>query len=181
MADSYQKEKPPARINLFLELEEGDAKEQVELPLRMLVLGDYTGRDDDTPVDDREVVNVNKDNFEAVMSSKDLSLDYRVENRLDDEREELSVNLDIEDMESFEPEQVARQVPELQRMVSMRNLLQDLRNRVVSTRDFRKQLEEIVQDEESLDALAEELGRLVVNDAEEGKQQPRATVSESEE
>jgi type VI secretion system protein ImpB len=161
MADSFQKEKPPSRINLFLELQEGEAKEKVELPMRLLVLGDYTGREDQTPVEEREVVNINSDNFESVMRSKDLKAEYTVENKLDEDGDDIAVDLSFEDMDSFSPENVARQVPQLRRMVAMRNLLQDLRNRVVSTSEFRKQLEQIVQDESAMSELAEELKQVV--------------------
>ncbi len=164
MADSFQKEKPPSRINLFLELQEGEAKEKVELPMRLLVLGDYTGREDQTPVEEREVVNINSNNFESVMKSKNLSTEYTVDNKLDDDGDALKVDLSFEDMDSFSPEKVARQVPELRRMVAMRNLLQDLRNRVVSTSEFRKQLEAIVQDESALSELAEELEKIVTSE-----------------
>lgn len=164
MADSFQKEKPPSRINLFLELQEGEAKEKVELPMRLLVLGDYTGREDQTPVEEREVVNINSNNFESVMKSKDLSMEYTVDNKLDEEGEAMKVDLSFDDMDSFSPENVARQVPELRRMVAMRNLLQDLRNRVVSTSEFRKQLEAIVQDESALSELAEELQKIVTSE-----------------
>ena len=166
MADSFQKEKPPSRINLFLELQEGEAKEKVELPMRLLVLGDYTGREDETPVEEREVVNINSNNFESVMKSKDLSMEYTVENKLDEDGADLNVDLSFDDMDSFSPENVARQVPELRRMVAMRNLLQDLRNRVVSTSEFRKQLEAIVQDKSALSELAEELQKIVTSEDE---------------
>ena len=46
MSQSFQHEKPPARVNLFLEVAKGDATERVELPMRMLVVGDFTNRED---------------------------------------------------------------------------------------------------------------------------------------
>ena len=67
MAQSFQREKPPARVNLFLEVAKGDAQEKIELPMRLMVLGDYKGRPDDTPLAEREVINLNKDNFEDVL------------------------------------------------------------------------------------------------------------------
>lgn len=161
MSKSFQKEKPPSRINLFLELEKGDAQEKVELPLRMLMLGDYLGREDATPLEDREAINITSDNFDAVMESLDLSLQYTVEDRLREGDGEIEVNLDIDNMDDFSPENVARQVPELTRMLAMRNLLQDLRNRVVSTSQFRKKLEEIVHDKDTLGKLAAELDQIV--------------------
>lgn len=163
MAQSFQKEKPPARVNLFLEVDKGDAKEKLELPQRMLMIGDYTGREDDTPVSEREVINVNSDNLESVMKSMDLETEYTVPNRLKgaDSDEEIKVNLRFDSMKSFSPDEVAKQIPELNRLVAMRNLLQDLRNRVVSMSQFRKQLESIVKDEESLAKLTSELDQIV--------------------
>lgn len=165
MAGSFQKEKPPARVNLFLEIEKGDAKEKLELPHRMLMIGDYTGREDSTPVAEREVLNVNSDNFESVMESMDLRTEYTVPNRLKpDSDDELKVDLQFDSMKSFSPEEVAKQVPELNRLVAMRNLLQDLRNRVVSMSQFRKQLETIIKDKDALEKLTQELDRVVAKD-----------------
>ena len=168
MADSFQKEKPPARVNLFLELPDGDATEKVELPFRTLVLGDFTGREDDTPLEDRELVDINADNFESVMDSMDLGLDMVVPDTTRGEDHDLKVNLKIDGMDSFRPEQVAKQVPELDRLVAVRNLLQDLRNRVVSMSSFRRQLEAIVTDPSQLDQLVSELGAFVADDEASG-------------
>lgn len=169
MAQSFQKEKPPARINLFLEVQKGDAKEKLELPHRMLMVGDYTGREDATPVSERKVVNLNKDNFESVMKSMELGASFTVPNQLKPgSDEEMKVNLSFDSMKSFSPEEVARQVPELNKLMAMRNLLQDLRNRVVSTSQFRKQLEAIVKDKDALEKLMQELDQVVARDAPDG-------------
>jgi len=168
MAQSFQREKPPARINLFLEVDTGDAQEKLELPLRLLVMGDYMGRKDSTPVADREILNLNKDNFETVLSSMDIKLDYTVQDTLKGGDEDMKVSLDIDSMKSFSPEEVAKQVPQLNHMMSMRNLLQDLRNRIVSLPEFRKQLEKIVQDDASLEQLTAELDKFVTKEEEGG-------------
>ena len=168
MAQSFQREKPPARINLFLEVATGDAQEKLELPLRLLVMGDYSGREDSTPVADREILNLNKDNFETVLKSMDIKLDYSVPDTLKGGDEDMKVSLDVDSMKSFSPEEVAKQVPQLNRMMSMRNLLQDLRNRIVSLPEFRKQLEKIVQDDASLEQLAAELEQFVTSEEEGG-------------
>lgn len=161
MAKSFQREKPPARINLFLEVQTNGALKKKELPLRMMMLGDYTGREDDRALEDRESININKDNFNSVMNSMDLNLGYTVEDSLKEGDEEMKVDLKFENLKSFHPEQVAKQVPELNRMLAMRNLLQDLRNRVVSMSEFRKQLEHIVKDKDALEKLAGELDKFV--------------------
>ena len=160
MAKSFQHEKPPSRINLFLEVQKGDAKKKVEIPLRLLLTGDFTGKDSDVPVEDREVINLNKDNFEDVMRSQDLGLEYSVENRLTGEGD-MPVNLKFEKMSDFRPESVARQVPELSRLLATRNLLQDLRNRLISVRDFRQKLEEVISDPDARAELLAELDKVV--------------------
>lgn len=165
MAQSFQREKPPARVNLFLEVDKGDAQEKIELPMRLMVMGDYKGRPDDTPLAERELINLNKDNFEDVLKSMDVKLEYTVPDKLSGgDDAEMKVDLDFESMKSFSPEEVAKQVPQLNRMLAMRNLLQDLRNRVVSANDFRKQLEGIVKDETALEKLAAELDQFVQSD-----------------
>jgi type VI secretion system protein ImpB len=162
MSDSsFQKEKPPARINLFLEVLKGNARKKVELPLRMLVMGDFTGRDDATPLAEREAVNVNNNNFDGVLKSMGVRTEFTVPDRQRGGDEEMKVALRVESMRDFHPEQVARQIPQLARMIAARNLLQDLRNRVISTSEFRKGLEQIVRDPAALDQLIGELDRVV--------------------
>lgn len=160
MAKSFQHEKPPSRVNLFLEVATGDAKEKVELPLRMLVMSDLTGEGSDTPVEEREIINLNKNNFKDVMRSFDLGLDFTVTNKLTGEGN-IKVDLDFEDLDSFRPEAVAQQVPELSRLLAARNLLQDLRNRMISMGEFRKKLEQVIADESMRKELLSELQQVV--------------------
>jgi type VI secretion system protein ImpB len=164
MAQSFQKEKPPARVNLFLEVQDGGAAKKKELPLRTLVLGDYTGKEDTTPLEQRKPLSVDKDNFEQVMKSMDVGTEFDVADKLRGGEEQVHVDLKFESMKSFKPEEVAKQVPAVSRLLAMRNLLQDLRNRVVSTSDFRKQLEAIVKDPEALAQLTADIDRLVPPD-----------------
>ncbi len=161
MAESFQKEKPPARINLFLEVLKGDAKKKVELPLRLLALGDYSQSGSNTPLSEREKINLNKDNFQQVMKSMNLNLDLVVPDRLKGGDAETKVNIKVDTMASFEPEAVARQVPQLSKLLSTRSLLQDLRNRTISTNEFRKELERIVKDKSALAELKGELDKIV--------------------
>lgn len=161
MAESFQKEKPPARINLFLEVMKGDAKKKMELPLRLLALGDYSQSGSSTPLSEREKINLNKDNFQQVMKSMNLNLEMAVPDKLKGGDAETKVHLKFEDMKSFEPEEVAKQVPQLAKLLSTRTLLQDLRNRAISTNEFRKELERIVKDKSALAQLKGELDKIV--------------------
>lgn len=160
MAKSFQHQKPPSRVDLTLDVATGDASEKVELPLRMLVISDLTGEKEDAPLGEREVVSITDNNFEDVMESYDLSLECVVPDKLSGEGD-MKVELEFENLDDFEPEQVAQQVPELSRLLAARNLLKDLRNRLISMREFRDQLEEIITDEESRQELLGELQNVV--------------------
>ena len=65
---------PKERVNITYKPATGNAKEEVELPLKMLMLGDYTGRADPRPLEDRKPINVDKDNFQQVMAEQKLAV-----------------------------------------------------------------------------------------------------------
>jgi len=160
-SESFQKEKPPARINLFLEVLKGNAKKKVELPLRLMAVGDFSQTEKATPLADQEKTNINKENFSQVMKSMNLGLDMTVADKLKGGDAEMKVNLKLNDLASFHPEEVAKQVPQLGRLLATRNLLQDLRNRIISINDFRKELERVVKDKDALAKLSGELDKIV--------------------
>ena len=109
MADSVV---PKERVNIRYRPATGNVKEDVELPLKLLVVGDFTQKPDERPVEERELSNVNKDNFDEVLKSQHLSLDLSVDDKLNDggADEKLAVNLKFERLKDFEPEAVVRQV-----------------------------------------------------------------------
>ena len=169
MSKSFQHQKPPSRVDLTLDVDTGDASEEVELPLRLLVMSDLTGKKEDTPIDEREIVNITDSNFEEVMESYDLGLEYTVPDELTGDGQ-LKVDLDFENLDSFEPEAVAQQVPELSRLLAARNLLKDLRNRLISMGEFREQLESIMSDEAAKEELLQELEEIVPEDEAAGEE-----------
>ena len=129
---------------------------------------DFTGKETGEEVADREIVNINKDNFEDVLRSSDLNTEYTVADKLRGGDNELKVNLKFDSMKSFNPDQVARQIPELSRLLAARNLLQDLRNRIISMGDFRKQLEAVIKDPALREKLLSELDKVVSGGDENG-------------
>jgi type VI secretion system protein ImpB len=159
--DSFQNEIPPARVNIRYVKDTGDAKEAVELPQRVLVMGDFTLREDDTEVEELDKISVNKDNFDAVMEKMAPSVQYEVPNQLTEEEDaEMQVNLQFKQMNDFRPEAVAEQVPELQALLKVRELLKDLKARVIGNKVFRKELEKILLDKELSGHLKSELDRI---------------------
>lgn len=161
MAGSFQNEIPPARINLKLDVGKGDAKKKIELPLKMFVASDFSSKEHDKRVAEREKIAINKNNFTQVMESMDITLNYTVDNKLSDKGGDIPVSLKIKDMNSFRPENVAKEVPSLSRLLAARNLIKDLKSNILDNRELRKRLETIIKDPEATKALQEQLKKLV--------------------
>ena len=152
---------PKERVNIRYKPATGDAKEEVELPLKTVILGDFTQKADDTPVEDRDLIDVNKDNFNDVMKSHDLSLDMSVENKLvepaGDEPEMMSVSMKFESLKDFTPEEIVRQTPELNKLLELREALVALKGPLGNIPAFRKTIQEILGDEAAREKLLAEL------------------------
>lgn len=150
---------PKERVNIRYRPATGDAKEEVELPMKHVILGDFTLRPDDTPLEERERINVNKDNFNDVMRGMDLTVDANVEDRLTDEADaQMTVHLKFDTLKDFEPEQIVNQVPELRKLLELRQALVALKGPLGNTPAFRRAIQSIVDDEGARAALLKELG-----------------------
>jgi type VI secretion system protein ImpB len=166
MAQSFQNEIPPARINLKLDVGKGGAKKKMELPLKMLVVGDFSTKEKDDRVVEREKISINKNNFTQVMESMDLELNYSVEDKISGKEGDIPVNLKVKNMDSFKPENVAKEVPQLSKLLAARNLIKDLKSNLLDNRQFRKRLEEIIKDPNSAKSLQEQLKKLMPEEGE---------------
>jgi type VI secretion system protein ImpB len=150
---------PKERVNIKFKPATGDAKEEVELPLKMLMMGDFTGRPDERPVEERELIDINKDNFEDVLKGQNLSVDLRVDNKLEanEDQPTIDVKLDIKSMRDFEPERIARQVPELRKLLELREALVGLKGPLGNVPNFRKAIQGVMDDEGARQRLLDEL------------------------
>lgn len=149
---------PQERINITYKSSVNGATEEVELPLKMLFLGDYTGKADPRPLEDRKPINVDKDNFEQVLREQNLGLDIAVPNKLSEEGGELNVSLAFKALKDFGPDALVEQVPELKKLMELRTALTALKGPLGNDREFRKKIQSLVSDEGSRKQLLEELG-----------------------
>ena len=166
MSGSFQDEIPPSRVNIRYVKDTGGSQEEIELPLKLLVLGDFTMREDDTGLEDRKRISVDKSNYGTVLKEQNLSLDLVVPNTLAGEGD-MAVKLKIESLDDFTPTGIANQVPELAMMLEVRNLLTDLKAKVISNREFRKQLELVMKDKGKIKSVIEELDKIAPLNSEE--------------
>jgi len=158
--DSFQREIPKSRVSITLDLHTGGAQKKAELPLKLLVAGDFSAGREQAALAERKKVNIDKNNFDAVLADHAPDLKIAAENTLAGNGTELPVNLSFRSMKDFEPEQVAGQIPELQAMLAMRNLLRDLKSNILDNGTFRREFEKILKDKCLSDKLRGELGQI---------------------
>lgn len=149
---------PKERIKITYKPDTGNALEEKELPLRMMVLGDFTGREDDTPLEERTPIEVDKHNFEDVLANQNVNLDLSVANELSGiEGDELGMHLDFRSMKDFSPDSIARQVPELRKLLEIREALVALKAPLTNNARLRKSLQTMVEDQNQRKSILDEL------------------------
>jgi type VI secretion system protein ImpB len=150
---------PKERVTIVYKPATGDLKEDVELPLKLLVIGDFTQRPDSRLVEDREPIRVDKDNFNEVLKGHHLTLDLTVPDRLSQEEgHQLVAHLAFESLKDFEPDQLARQVEPLRKLLELRESLIAIKSPLATDPAFRQQVQALMDDGEARAALWRELG-----------------------
>ena len=163
MAESFQNEVPKARVNIKLDLHTGGAQRKVELPLKLLVMGDYSNGQDTRALAERETVSISKNNFNSVLADFNPKARIAVENTLAGDGSELPVDLDFKSMDDFNPEVVAGRVPELRALMAARNLLRDLKSNLLDNAMVRRELEKILRDPSLSERLRADLQKIGEN------------------
>lgn len=150
---------PMERINIVYRSLRNGAQEEIELPLKLMVVGDFAFREDGTPLEERKAIQLDKDNFNDVMAQQKLNASFNVANKLSGaEGEEMPVNINVGNMKDFSPAEIARQVPELRKLLELREALVGLKSPLGNSVAFRKKLDELLKDPAQREKLLKELG-----------------------
>ncbi len=150
---------PKERVNIVYKPAIGNAKEEIELPLKILMMGDYTLRPDERTLEERKPINIDKDNFNQVLGEQKLELNLGVADKLSQEQgAEMAVNLKFKSMKDFTPEGIANQVPEMRKLLELRSALNALKGPLGNVPAFRKKIQNLLGDETGRGKLMQELG-----------------------
>lgn len=150
---------PKERVNVVYRPAIGDAQQEVELPLKILVMGDFTQQQDDRMIEDRKAINVDKDNFNEVLKAHNLKLQATVDNKLAQEQDAvMSLDLDFKSLADFEPDAILQKVPELKKLYELREALKAIKGPLGNIPEFKKKLTQLVADEGTREKLLKELG-----------------------
>ena len=157
MSDSLQKwvgRNRPPRVQITYDVESGGAIEKKELPMVVGLMADLSGAPL-TPLPklkERRFVEIDRDNFNGVMTRIAPRLDLSVPDTLKGEGN-LKVELNFTEFHHFTPEELIKQVPRLSRLVEARRQLRDLLAKLDGNDELDALLENIIQNTEELKAL----------------------------
>jgi len=156
------------RVHITYDVESNGAVAKKELPFVMGVMGDYSGDNtkDKKALKDRKFSQIDRDNFNDVMDKTAPKLNLKVENTLAADGSDMSVNLDFNHMDDFEPHKIVDQVEPLKNLLDARNRLRDLLSKADVSEELEDLLENILNNNEALASLSGELG--VDGDSTEG-------------
>ncbi len=158
---AIQDEIPKSRLTLRYKTEVNGQPEDLTLPMRFLVSGDFSqgsSKDRQIDLEERNTRNLDGKNTDAIMKDMGISLDYSVANKINpDQDEDMQVNLPFDSMKSFSPDQVAKNVPKIKGLLMLKELLQEVVSNVDNRKGYRKLLGELMGNEEALKKMMEEL------------------------
>ncbi|NLW04830.1 MAG: type VI secretion system contractile sheath small subunit [Pseudomonadaceae bacterium] len=149
---------PKERINISYRPATGDAKAQVELPFKALVIGSFRSNEDPSNIQERQTISVNRKNFDEVMTSMNLELNFTVTNQLNSDSEELAINIQPKSLRDMEPDQLAQTIPALRKTLELRDALKALKGPLGNTPAMRKTIQVMLEDKGQRTQLLSELG-----------------------
>jgi type VI secretion system protein ImpB len=158
------------RVHITYEVETEGAVVQKELPFVVGVVGDFSGNPTEPlkSLKDRKFVQIDRDNFNEVMAKMTPGLNLKVDNTLKGDGSQMAVDLKFRSIEDFEPGKVVDQVEPLRKLLDTRNKLRDLMSKVDRSEDLESVLEQVLQNDADLKAMAEQLG---IGAGDDGKQE----------
>lgn len=148
------------RVHITYDLETNGTVVEKEIPFVMGVMGDYSGDNADSkkPLKERKFSQIDRDNFNEIMSKVNPQLRMKVENLLESDGSEMYVNLDFKNMEDFEPHRIVEQLEPLKKLMDTRNKLRDLLTKADRSEELESILEDVLSNTNALSSLSSELG-----------------------
>lgn len=150
---------PKSRITLVYRTNINGQEEEVKLPFRVVVLGDFSlgsAKDRQVDLEERKLRSVNGSNLSDLMKDMGMSISFDVDDKLSSDGEgKMRVELPIDHMKSFSPDEIVNHVPKLKALMLLRKLLLEMQSDIDNRKDLRRKLYEVFSNKDELKKLLE--------------------------
>lgn len=150
---------PKERVNITYKTKTNGVNTEIELPFKLMVMANLTGGNKKAPLEEREAVSINKINFSQVLQQLGVKANFNVKNKLNAEDQELNVDINISSMKDFSPDGIVEQVPELRKLIQLREALLALKGPMGNIPEFRKAVLEVLRNEDTKTKLLLEISK----------------------
>lgn len=148
---AVQDEAPKSRVTLKYKTEVNGEEAAEELPFRQLVIGDFSGgtsKDRKEDIDDRRIRSFDGNNTSEMIEDMDISVDMVVPNRIDAGKKDLRVKIQIDGKSSFNPNEIAKQVPQVRGLLMAKQLLLELQSNIANKKELGSLLNKLYANED---------------------------------
>ena len=147
------------RVQITYDVETGDATETKEIPFVVGVMADLSGNPTEKlpPIKKRKFTEIDRDNFNQVLAGSKPRVAFRVDDKLTGEEDsQLSVELNFKTMDDFHPENIAKQITPLAKLLETRKKLSELLAKLDGNDKLDELLQEVISNTDILDKAGAE-------------------------
>ncbi len=151
------------RVHITYDVETEGTTVKKELPFVVGVMGDFAGANTEAlkPLKERRFIQIDRDNFDDVLKRMNPKLSFKVDNHIAGDDSQIQIDLQFNKMADFEPAAVVNQVEPLRKLMETRNKLRDLMTKVDRSEELESILEQVLNNTDDLQQLAEQLQKEV--------------------
>ncbi|MCY1075150.1 type VI secretion system contractile sheath small subunit [Archangium lansingense] len=169
---------PKSRITLTYRTNINGQEQEVDLPFRVLVLGNFShgtssdfkgttpdGKPKDIDLDERKIRSVTGGGKQLDKLMADMKMSLPLADEVPNANPNLPpfpVTLTIDSMKSFHPDEIVKQVPQLRALRLLRKLLESIQSNIDNNKILRGQIEELYKSEDGIKKLQDGLEGLLV-------------------
>lgn len=158
---SIKDEIPRTRVQLTYETEVQGEPAVVDLPLRFLVIGDFsdgTSQDRKVDLEERKVRSFDGRNTSEIIKDMNITTDFVVPNRINPNTSaDMKIHLSFDHMNAFSPKEVAKQVPQIRALLMLKQLLLELQANIANKKELSTLLNKLYADKEAYEHIKDKL------------------------
>jgi len=145
----------PPRVQITYDVETGGALEKKEIPFVVGIIAPLSGKSTkpQVPLVEKKMVYIDRDNFNKVLDSIQPRVAFEIPNTLPEQSGKLMVSVDFNNIEEFNPIEVVKKVPDLNKLYGERCRLRDFLAKLDGNQPLNSLLIAALSDSETRNAI----------------------------